>query len=370
MNLSKTSALCSLLFCLSLASCGNDSKEGNARIPPPEIAQNIDILRDLNPELRQYLSDPALFSVTRDLGPSIMDARNLPFRSGIAQSEIRPWSAWWYPKKEILTPIEGSLVSALEKYDRVRRYHYGATVRSAADYERRSVTAPPLAWEGLCDAWALASISIPEPKQAISIEIGAARVLFSISDLKALILKTYEAVDDSSLAYYGQKFTGNSDGWVYPDIFPEQFHRFLEVQLFQKKMPFIMDHDGGIEIWNIPVYKANYLVDAVSGYPNAVSVRAWLYSAESTTSQNRNLVGTREAIREYNYVLSGYRNAEDKLVITSGHWTTGPNGVNSRKDHPDYLFKVRDPSQLTRKSSNPEIETAIVDAILSGRAPQ
>ncbi len=70
-------------------------------------------------------------------------------------------------------------------------------------------------------------------------------------------------------------------------------------------------------------------------------------------------------LREYNYVLKGYRNDKGELVINLGYWTTGPNGINSRRDHPDFIIVPPEPSQIVRKSWNPEINTEIVDEILS-----
>ena len=103
-------------------------------------------------------------------------------------------------------------------------------------------------------------------------------------------------------------------------MFPEQFHRFLEVQLFEKKQPFVMDHDAGIQIWNVPVYKANFSMDGVPGNPDAVFVRTWLYSAETSATDARDFVGTKEAVREYNYLLKGKRNDVGQLVVDSGYW--------------------------------------------------
>ena len=52
-------------------------------------------------------------------------------------------------------------------------------------------------------------------------------------------------------------------------------------------------------------------------------------------------------------------------MVESGYWVKGPDGTDSRKDHPDYVLKIQEPGPLTRKSFNPEIEIEIVDEILS-----
>ena len=126
-----------------------------------------------------------------------------------------------------------------------------------------------------------------------------------------------------------------------------------------------MDHDPGIEIWSVPVYKANYVINAIPGDPNSVFVQAWLYSAESVQGSEMDFVGTREAVREYNYVLTGSRNANGDLAVESGYWVKGPDGIDSRQEHPDYFVRVADSGKLTRRSWNPEIEVELVEQILA-----
>jgi len=310
--------------------------------------------------------DPALAAVTREFGPVIIKSGSLPYRSPLGIANQKPWSSWWFPKKD--TSLFEKEDSTLEKYDLFRRTRYhleGKSVPgSARDYEREHFNSSALTWEGLCDAWSLAAILKPEPKFPVTFLIDGKRIHFTIADLKALLLKTYEAVDDCSLAYYGQKFTGDEKGWVYPDIFPDQFHRLLEVFLFEKKQAFIMDHDPGVQIWNVPVFKANYIMKESPENPDSVIVRAWVYSAEPSRPTEKDFVGTRETTREYYYTLKGTRTPEGNLVIQSGAWIQGPNHVDSRNNHPDYVTTVPNPLTIKRQSYNPEIELDIVDEIL------
>jgi hypothetical protein len=115
-----------------------------------------------------------------------------------------------------------------------------------------------------------------------------------------------------------------------------------------------MDHFAGVEVWNVPVFKANYTMDRIPGKPDAVLVRTWIYSAESLLSTEKEKMGSKVAVREYNYILEGNRNEQGALVIQSGYWVIGPSGVNSRNDHPDYIYYSK--SAPTRKSRNPEID--------------
>jgi hypothetical protein len=313
------------------------------------------------------MQDPSLTAATREFGPVVIKAgTRLPHRTPLGTATHKPWSSWWFPyKDDFLFKDENS---PLAKYDLFRRARYRVTGKayppSAQDYEREHSISNAQPWEGLCDAWSLAAILKPEPKRPVTFTIDGKSVTFSIADLKALLLKTYEAVDDSKLAYYGQKFTGDERGWVYPDIFPDQFHRLLEVFLYERKQPFIMDHDPGVEIWNVPVFKTNFTLAEVPGDPNSVTVRTWVYSAEPARTHEKDCVGTRETTREYFYILHGSRNRQGDLVIQSGQWAKGPNGVDSMRNHPDFVTAVPNPLEIVRKSYNPEIDVSLVDEIL------
>lgn len=357
--------------------CGsnnNSDNDGNtlARACPDsknfvnEVQNYGDFLRSECDSVAAALNDPILTAVTREFGSTSIALDRLPYKSDVGQATRKPWSSWWYPKRED-TLFRGGDSSPLGKYDIVRKKMYSKqdkpSPNSAADWEQRGYNPAVVAWEGLCDAWALASITTPEPSRGVKVSFTMTSVVFDVEDLKAILLKTFEAVDDTSLKYYGQKFTGSNTSWIYPDIFPEQFHRFVEKQIFEKGEPFIMDHDASHEVWNVPVYKANYTMTALPDDPNAVLVKMWIFTAEPTLANDKNFVGTREAIREYNYVLQGRREGGN-LIVTSGYWVRSSNGVDSRRDHPDYLIRIVDPQKLIRKSWNPEIDVEVVDKIL------
>jgi len=325
-----------------------------------------DVIRTNRKDLEGPLADPALTSVTTELGPTVIKVKQFPYQSNVAVASIQPWSSWWFPKRESFL-FEGP-ESTLAKYDTIRQRRYG-NVGSAAEFERRTYNPRAVAWEGLCNAWALASVMHREPRRSLVVPDDPNRwtrddIAFSIGDLKALLLKTYEGVDDSQLRIYGQRFMGDANAWIHPDLFPDQLHRFVEVQLFERHMPFIIDHDPGVEVWNVPVYKANYSMEKVPGNPNAIIVRLWLFTAAPTLEHERDFVGTKELVREYNYVLEGTRNSAGDLLVRAGYWIKGPTGIDSRKDHPDYIIHVPDASIVQRRSLNPEIDANFLDEIL------
>ncbi|PIS10365.1 MAG: hypothetical protein COT73_09760 [Bdellovibrio sp. CG10_big_fil_rev_8_21_14_0_10_47_8] len=365
------------LFLFLFAACAKDDNSHFSPEKPTPEGSAPAILRDYGDIVRNQedfkslglLNDPSLTSVTAEFGPSVIQTTGLPFKSSLAMASVKPWSSWWYPKKDqdLFADTAGVRSAPLTKFDYFQLSRNSRS-GSSAEYERKTYDPNAARWEGLCDAWALASIVLPEPQRPVRIYVErpiATWLTFSVGDLKALSLKTFEAVQESDLKYYGQKFTGDYNGWIYPDLFPEQFHRFLEVYLFQKKQAFIMDHDAGVEVWNVPVYKANFNISSIPDEPNSLFVQTWLYSAESVQANDKNFVGTREAVREYNYVLQGVRDSNGNLVINGGYWVKGPTGIDSRKDHPDYLIAVPDPNKLVRQSWNPQIDIQLVDEILS-----
>ena len=318
------------------------------------------------------LDDPALYPATREFGPTVIPMKELPLDSEQVKSEWTPWSSWWFPRIDQDLFNDGRGSSPLEKYDLVRSTMTSEPSR-AAEVERERWIPDAAKWEGLCDAWAIASLIFPEPKKDYSLRLDGGyhgfenkRVTFTVSDQKALLLKSLEAMPSDSLKLYGQKFKGDFEAWIYPDLFPQELHRFVEVQLFQKKQPFVMDHDPGVEVWNEPVYKANYRIQAVPGRDDAVFVRLFLYSAAPLRKEDKERVGTKEISREYNYYLYGKRNANGDLVVDSGVWAKG-DLVDSRRDHPDYVFTIPDPAAVLRKSFNPEVDPKVIDKIVPRR---
>ena len=383
----KTMALCSLLALLS--GCGperrlqlklEDQVEEIQALLTGQIQNaahatgidQADITRAASALRGDQFEDPSLSRISREFGRSKIQVPAVLVRSPVAESGIKPWSSWWYPKFEGTLFSSPGGISPLEKLDLYRDAHFKARRpegTGAVSFEARKHDPRALSWEGMCNAWSLASILAPEPQLPRSFQIGKREITFSVGDQKALLLKTFEGLSDQEVQVYGQKFTGSHDGWVHPDIFPDQFHRFIEVQLFEKKLPFIMDHDAGVEIWNVPVYKANYSMGPVEGMPHAIQVRMWLYSATSTQKSEMDFVGTKETIREYHYILFGEPTPDGLLEIHSGIWIKGSNGIDSRKDHPDYFLTANESALAARQSFNPYIHADVVDRIIRGEAP-
>lgn len=334
---------------------------------PWEIRDWADVLFRA-PDRPGELDDPALTGVTREFGPSVIPLAALPIESALFTAETRPWSSWWFPRVDRDLFDDGLGTSPLEKYDYVRSALTGRPSRAAA-LERDAYDPARPRWEGLCDAWAIAATIFPEPAAPRSLKLpGGPVVTFSVGDQKALLMKTVDAVSPEDLKVYGQRFTGGADGWIFPDLFPQELHRYVEKQLIERKQAFVMDHDPGAEVWSEPVYKANYRIAAVPGEPDAVFVQLWLYFAGPLAARERkDEPGLRELVREYDYYLYGKRDGAGNLVVDSGAWAKG-DLVDSRRDHPDFVYAAARPGSVRRAGRNPEIDQAIVDRILGWEA--
>jgi len=264
-----------------------------------------------------------------------------------AEAQKKPWSSWWYPHWQD-TLFQGKMgeQSTLEKYDA-----FAATINrrtTAAEYERSSIYDPrAVSWSGLCDAWAIAAIMEPEPAQPIT----HGSLQFSVGDLKALVLKTYEKI--SPLTSVGHRFNGEWND-VYADVSPDQLHWVVETELIGKGKAFIIDEDPGPEVWNEPAWKVTTRIERVQGESNTARVHTWLFLA-SPHVEDREFVGTLDDSREYTYDLHGTWQG-DQFQVKSGKWTD-----RSQWDHPDYAIIL--PDRIQRGSFNPQIDPAIVDLI-------
>ena len=338
------------------------------------------------------LEDPALFRVTTELGRTRIPLDSLPLRADRVTSEKRVWASHWFPyhEKDLFElPLEPGKAT-LEKYDRYRS-DAKRIPSKAALLQKQRFTDTVARWEGLCDAWSIAAVLLPEPVTPASYKLRDNKtvVAFSVGDQKALLLKTFEGVSSSTLQIYGQRFyggprkvvDGQSFGWIQPDLYPDQFHRFLEVMLFERKTPFVIDHDPSEAVWSEPVDSANFEILPIQGRFDQVFVRAYIYPAKQLTRETKDQVGKNEHVREYNYILGGTIDVERHLNVEYGIWLNKDfvkNSrdyrdnlelqalvrVDSRRSHPDFVYVVPPGLPALRKPANPEIDPAFVDSIV------
>ena len=270
-----------------------------------------------------------------------------------AQSEIMPWSSWWYPRfeKTLFEDNGRNNLSPLSKYDRFARKS-GQRRANARSYEEENIYKDrAVDWSGLCDAWALASIMEEEPKKSVRKK----GILFNVRDLKSLLIKSYEKTDLKG--HFGQRNDGAWDHH-YEDVYPDQFHKFFQVELFKRKMPFIMDYDAGVQVWNVPVYKVKTKIKRDPRRNNIVNVKTFVWYA-SPFIEDHNFVGIRSIMKFYDYNLFG-RWTRRGFEVNGGQWME-----SARRDHPDFL--IARPDSVKRGSFNKELQVDIIDKILKGR---
>lgn len=280
-------------------------------------------------------------SVTSEYGELVIKAGKYEF-----ESDHKVWSSHWFPYYE--TELWEGDSAPLVKYD---KYAYQRRIRtSAASFEKEKIYNPRASeWEGLCNAWAMAAITYPEPQRAVRLY----GIDFEVGDLKALILKTFEK--EMGDKFYGQRNNAEWDS-VYADVYPEQFHKFLQIEGFEKKNAFIMDFDAGYQVWNVPVYKAKSIIKEDPENPKRVSVKTYV-SYASPFVMDRNMVGIENETKVYSYDLYGKWTSKG-FIVEYGYWKD-----SSRWDHPDYLIP-RPNRAPKRESNNSEVDYRLVDEIV------
>ncbi|MDR3607426.1 MAG: hypothetical protein P4M08_08600 [Oligoflexia bacterium] len=268
-------------------------------------------------------------------------------------TQVVPWTGYWFPKRKkemfMPDPATGEL-SPLQRYDQWARRVKGVDSH-AADIEAQAYDPDAEAWEGLCNAWSSASIQEPAPMDDAVVD----GVPFRAADLKALLIKTYDG-PPQGFTQYGQRFQGTY-GDDFLDLYPDQFHRFLQVQLFDKAQPFVMDKDAGVEVWNVPVFAAESRVSGDPADPHVMHVTTWVTFANFVYSFDYN-GGTQPVTIEYFYDLFGNRLADGSFEVHSGFWTG-----DSLENHPDFVTVL--PSNARRQSYNTGLKSEWVDEIVA-----
>jgi len=337
--------------------------------------------------LASYNKKPLFTSYTDRYGPVLIplswiqletDSRETKIsKIQSAKSKILPWSGHWYPhnKSEILqgedfnyfwkpVNIQGSPLWKYDQYVLKTRGFNPKSWKKEKDFLK--LYEKSVHWSGLCDAWAFASIFSKEPKRSIQ-KNG---ITFTVRDQKALLLKIFEQRNYPNHLNVGQKNDGSYKA-NYLDLYPEQILKIVQRQLFERKLPFIFDHDAGIEVWNEPVFAAKLIVKETK-IPNRLKMILQLTSASSQVliknlpEQRINFVGTKKNNRSYHAYLVGKKEG-DFFRVEHGEWDEETEGQNSAREHPDYVIIppfVEEEESFTYNSLNAGINASIVREIL------
>jgi hypothetical protein len=267
------------------------------------------------------------------------------------KTEKVPWPASWYPKSEDYL-FKGDS-APLRKYDLYTKNAHALTTH-AAEFEQKHFYRPgEVPSAGRCDSWAIASILSPAPFIKQPIELNG--VLFSTGDLKALTVLSYGDVE--GIVQYGQRFNGDYRS-IPDDIYPDQFHRILQSELFGKGRPFIVDRDSSVEVWSTPIYEAELLMVRDPENTHIMHVHSTLKGMNpSGLEMSPDNTEPQEVLLEYTYDLYGQPLLQGGLSVVAGEWTGA-----SVKIHPDFAWTL--PETVNRRSLNSEIDFNIVDEIV------
>ncbi len=241
-----------------------------------------------------------------------------------ASESATPWAGYWYPKrgKDLFDGDNAPLakfdryLQAQNKPSSIVQWEVGHFDNSAAE------------WEGMCDAWAMASVSMLEPKKAQTID----GIEFSVGDLKGLATKYYEGYKPQ---IFGRRYQGQAatDGMIQ-DLRPEGFHKIVEEYLGKRKQPIIIDEDPGPEVWSKPMFRIALSMSMDPERTHAVRVKAfpWLTRQRSLVDNALTSKATDLAAPAYEYRLyfDPTPLADGRLKVIAGEWLGG-----SLNFHPD-----------------------------------
>ncbi len=265
----------------------------------------------------------------------------------------KPWSSHWFPARETYLfewQGQGKEAAPLQKYDTFAKRRKNIDAKSS-QFERENFYDPyATGWEGLCNAWAVASLVAPEPRQPMTLN----GIRFGVGDLKAIIVKTYEDVE--GMNFFGQRYLGDRLS-LHTDIHPDQFHRIVQAEMFERGRPIIIDHDPGIPVWNTPIWRAGFNIARDQTDPNVLHVAAW-FSGARPFVPDYDYVGTVPISFEYTYDLYGYQEG-DSFRVVRGEWTG-----RSLDDHPDFVTTLPE-GLIVHRSRNTEIDNEVVSELLS-----
>lgn len=234
----------------------------------------------------------------------------------MVQAEKRPWSSYWYPfrDKALYTGSDSVLKKFDRLVDKIESKHGYSSVALSEQKSYGSYHAD--GWEGLCDAWAIASIVVNEPMKAKTIY----GIRFGISDQKALALFAHSKYPYQQ---YGTTYRGDAetDG-TYQGLKPEAFHRIVTHVLAKEKRGVIIDRNPGVEIWNQPLFQYGWKILKESPQTYLVSSAALVIDSRRSVSDvltAQNDIVTH--IYDYRLYVDRTQEKNGKYRVIASEWT-------------------------------------------------
>src|SRR5690606_4730651 len=329
----KTLTLLSLTF---LISCGeSDTKKKNSS----------SILQNISREGSFKFSDFPLEGAIEE-GENLwsgdhwpMNKSSINFRWQTNERDFNQYQSPTLEELKLMSEAEIAMLSPSEKYDILRGdYNY-----SLFKHVGSKTNIIALAWEGIGDGWAAATIFHSEPRPATLTNPDNLVVSFGSSDVKALLSYYYSAFHTSAREQMGLRCnstqeTSAEDSNCHEDLTAAQFHLALAKVIGQSKQSIVMDIDRYEQVWNHPIISYNATI-ASEGDPTENAPRGTV-----KTLGIKNKVSYLD--RSYNHAWNTVKNTWNQ-VITNRVYTyqlhlnnrgdvIGSNWVSH--DRPDFLW--------------------------------
>jgi len=314
------------------------------------------------------------------------------------QLEKLPWSGYYWPTyeggitnrwnkdtdrpeekygydlltEETLSSVDSKILSPAEKFD----IFIGQTSFPLTNYERNRTNIMKIVpgssdfqegfkiptWEGLCHAWAPATLAYDNPAPVTLKGENGKEISFGSSDIKALLTYHLHNSQSPKTSFLGSRcnfdFKKLKEKLKNNEITKEEyeksinakectdtnagaFHIVLANQIAKRNQGFIVDVTRDFEVWNQPVIgyvsqvlgeKQGASEEAAPGTVKEVTLRTWMqYVVEVRQGWKKEIVKDAYRTMTYDYRLE----LNNKGEIIGGEWLS--------ETRPDFIWKQQTP---------------------------
>lgn len=242
--------------------------------------------------------------------------------------------------------VDLNILSPAEKFDIFNsRYDY-----PLLNSEWQRCHPSDAGWEGICHGWTPASIHYEEPNNVTMKNKDGLEIPFGSSDVKALLsyFLAQFAAGHEKTQFIGERCNidlhenpDKADRSECADINPATFHIMLTNMIGLNGTAFTCDIDPGMEVWNQPMAKYEYMLGEPSAPTNTSapgtvkvqSVTLTMYYVKETypsATAHKSLILN----KKYNYILD--LDADGNIL--------GGSYSKQQSDHVDFMWAEEAPA--------------------------